>query len=239
MADRIVTWLSAGILAAGLSAAAIGGAGMAGADEEGGGNAAASAQSTVSPDNDPESAAENPDGTTDPVDEATDEIDEIDEIDETDEPVEGPADEQAVDDPEEVADEIETSDDATRTDRDNDGADEAQSAADTSAPPAVTDRQRDPVLAVTDEPREAEGAGSPHASEASAAPVVNTSTAASDASGDVQPSPASARLVTAVDDEQRAPRPSLLNVVGTFFWSLFDLAVKLIDFPPAVPREAR
>ncbi|KWX65489.1 hypothetical protein [Mycobacterium sp. NAZ190054] len=50
-----------------------------------------------------------------------------------------------------------------------------------------------------------------------------------------EPSPATARHVMTAPEASPAPTPSLLNVVGSFFWGLFDLAVKLVDFPPAVP----
>ncbi|MDG4668390.1 hypothetical protein [Mycobacterium sp. 236(2023)] len=32
-----------------------------------------------------------------------------------------------------------------------------------------------------------------------------------------------------------APRPTLLNVVGSFFWGAFDLLTKVVDGPPSVP----
>ncbi len=41
--------------------------------------------------------------------------------------------------------------------------------------------------------------------------------------------------MTAAQEVAPAPTPSLLNVVGSFFWGLFDMVTKLIDFPPAVP----
>ncbi len=84
----------------------------------------------------------------------------------------------------------------------------------------------------------AEAAGSSYTPDpvAEREPVTEASTAEAVTTFDAQPSPAAARLVmTAVQEAAPAPRPSLLNVVGSFFWGLFDLAVKLVDFPPAVP----
>ena len=83
-----------------------------------------------------------------------------------------------------------------------------------------------------------EDAGLPHTSDLAAErePVVEASTAETATTFDAPPSPAAARFVmTAAPQVAPAPRPSLLNVVGSFFWGLFDLAVKLVDFPPAVP----
>ena len=67
-------------------------------------------------------------------------------------------------------------------------------------------------------------------------PVIEASTAETATTFDAQPSPVAARLMmTAAQEAAPAPTPSLLNVVGSFFWGLFDMVTKLIDFPPAVP----
>ena len=55
MTDRILAWLSAGILAAGVSAATIAGAAMAAADDDAGANATTSSQSTASAENETKS----------------------------------------------------------------------------------------------------------------------------------------------------------------------------------------
>jgi len=154
------------------------------------------------------------------------------------EDAEEPADEQAVAVPEEVADEAETIGQATGSRREQDGAidaDEPDSAADVTDSPAAPEHAQSPVPGVTDEPQDAEDPGSSHTPEPAADPVVDARTAETVATSDAPPSPASARLAMMVEDEQRAPKPSLLNVVGTFFWGLFDLVTKSVDFPPAVP----
>ncbi len=65
--------------------------------------------------------------------------------------------------------------------------------------------------------------------------VSAASIADSVAASDKEPAPAAVRLPMTAADEDRVPEPSLLNVVGSFFWGLFDLVTKLVDVPPAVP----
>ncbi|MCV7154574.1 hypothetical protein [Mycolicibacterium pyrenivorans] len=238
MNDRILVWLSAGILAIGLSAVSIAGAGAAFADEDAGANATTSSQSPASTDDETESDAEKPGDRTESVDEATDETDATDADEEVEAPPEEPADEQAAADPEEVADEIEISDKEPGTGHEHDGAvdaDELDSTADTTDSSAAPEQAQNPVPDVIDETQDAGDAGASDTPEPAAEPVVDARTAETVATSDAQPSPASARLVMTVEDEQPAPRPSLLNVVGSFFWGMFDLVTKLIDFPPAVP----
>lgn len=48
--------------------------------------------------------------------------------------------------------------------------------------------------------------------------------------------PVETTLAFAAVEPAAAPtRPTLINIVGTFFWSLFDFASKLVDLPPVVP----
>jgi hypothetical protein len=48
--------------------------------------------------------------------------------------------------------------------------------------------------------------------------------------------PAETTLAFAAVEPAATPTgPTLLNIVGTFFWGLFDLVSKALDFPPTVP----
>lgn len=44
-----------------------------------------------------------------------------------------------------------------------------------------------------------------------------------------------AEALAPVQEAVATPRPSLLNVVGSFFWGAFDVLTKLVDVPPSVP----
>jgi hypothetical protein len=239
MADRILAWLSAGVLAAGLSAATIAGAAVAAADDDAGTNATTSSQSRESTDNETESDAGKPDASTDPGDEATDGT-------VTEEEAEEPADEEAVEEAangsEDDAEEVENAGDETESGPEHDGdsgADEPEATVDASDPPAAVDESPDLALdttpAVADPTQVAEDIGSVQTPDAAAEPVSEASTAETITTVDAQPSPAATKLVMTAAEEKRAPIPSLLNVVGSFFWGLFDLVTKLVDFPPSVP----
>jgi hypothetical protein len=253
-----LAWLSAGILAAGVSAATIAGAAMAAADDDPGANATTSSQSTASAENETKSDVRKPGASPHPVDRATgasvaeEEPDEPsdgkakepeDEADEladneladdslTDDEAEEPADEEA-----EELEEVETVVGETESGSEHDGAigvDEPEATPETSDLSAAADQANDTALAVTDKIQVTD-AGLAHTPDLAAErePVVEASTAETATTFDAQPSPA--RLVmTAVQEAAPVARPSLLNVVGSFFWGLFDLAVKLVDFPPAV-----
>jgi hypothetical protein len=102
---------------------------------------------------------------------------------------------------------------------------------------AVADEVHDTAPAVTDKTHVTEVAGLSHTPDSAAErePVLEARRAETVTTFDAQPSPAAARLVMAAAEEEKpAPTPSLLNVVGSFFWGLFDLATKLLDFPPVV-----
>ena len=256
MTDRILAWLSAGVLAAGVSAATIAGAAMAAADDDAGANATTSTQSTASTGNETESDADKPSARTDPVDRATDATVTDDEADEpadneaADDEAEEPADDEAPDDSltddeaeepaEEAAEEVETAVGETESGSEHDGAigvDEPEATPETSDLSAAADQAHDTALAVTDKIQVTD-AGLAHTPDLAAErePVVEASTAETATTFDAQPSPAAARLVmTAAPQVAPAPTPSLLNVVGSFFWGLFDMVTKLIDFPPVVP----
>lgn len=242
MADRFLVWLSASMLTAGLCASTLGAAGTAGADGEPGTNATTSAQASVPAGSETDSVANvlddgpNPDDmvtapTVDGPDEANDEADdeESDYLDEESEHLDGD------DEAEEGADEEIEAVAAAGTPAPTRRAAVATvvvpvvSAA-TGALPVVTDQ--DPA---DDTETKAVGeAGPTSAPESAAVPSEPAALAAGTPDPLVaQRSTETARvMVTAVEPQARAPLPSLLNVVGSFFWGLFDLATKLVDFPP-------
>ena len=49
---------------------------------------------------------------------------------------------------------------------------------------------------------------------------------------DTEPEPAIGRVVMSAVEEEPVPAPSLINVVGMFFWGLFDLFQVIEALPP-------
>ncbi|QZT62664.1 hypothetical protein [Mycolicibacterium austroafricanum] len=239
MTDRFSAWVGAGVLALGVSVATVAGAATAVADDGADASSTTSSESTASPVRErsgtdgPEASAEPPEDATDPSgteDETEPPVDE--EI--ADEPTVD--EDEPADDPEEVeesVDEVEANEESGPR---QDGADEvsAPTKVDAVTSPGVAD----PAAVVSDgtivADDAAESSPAPVPAEQggprSAANVPETVTTSVR-----EPSPAAVRLPMTATDEDRAPLPSLLNVVGSFLWGLFDLVTKLVDVPPAVP----
>ncbi|HET6735416.1 hypothetical protein [Mycobacterium sp.] len=251
MACRFVVWVSAGILTAGLSAALIAGAGVAAAETENGSDAggATSSEST-------NSTADEPNSTKD--DEAADPEPTDDAADDTGDPADGPD----VVDPAEPADDDDlpaTSDPTAPSDEPTElpedpvaqlPADETEKRVSNDHTTAGSEIDETVVngldeAAVTTEPdikeeqpvAEAkatqETTAEPETASVPEVPVVPTVTESVDsvvtALAFAAPEPAAAAAPAG---------PTLINVIGTLFFSVFDFVVKLVEGPPVIPPGA-
>ena len=264
MTHRTLQWVGAGVLATGLSTVTLIGVGVAAAaaDAGDGGAGTTSSQSTdgvtggagantasQSNSTDTEANSADEDGTeTKPADGTTDPQRAAgpDGHDATDED----ATEEQATDGEEAVEEEETTDYTTASagdDPETVGADHALTN-DTSDASAAKGQQRDSTPAVDTAGTETDTNGAETKTEKAVATAaasmgvdseVTSTTAAEEETPfafDNESAPGTVRLVmSAVEEEEPAPAPSLINVVGTFFWGLFDLFSTVISGPPAVP----
>jgi hypothetical protein len=241
MVDRFLVWLGTGIVTAGLSAAMLAGAGVAiatdGTSSEGGGASASSnsadskgdSGSTSQPsksdaakaDSDVEAdtkanddATTQPDVDTDPEDTDTDDATDPD-LDEE------PAEVEITDDADEVA-----SDDETTSSR-------SDSLATVDTEPA-TAKQTPAADEQTEEPDVSEAASV--AGDPAPTPAAESVEYAALVTFDTDWEPAADRVVmTALEVDEPAPAPTLINVVGSLFFGLFDMFAKMFAGPPSVP----
>ena len=231
MPYRITAWLSAGVLAAGVSTAALAGAAVAAADE---GADAGTPKSSQTASETPSRTSS--DATVTPRKERSGTVRTGPSPDPASEPADGPvSDDEAhppadSDDADDTGDTEVAGDDVASGDLDDDAVVDEQTEdvvderTEDLAEEAV-DRIQAPEAGSAEEQVPTADEPAPAADLAEAATTSETQTSTTT----VQPA------TTAVDDEKPVRLPSLLNVVGSFFWGLFDLVTKLVDVPPAVP----
>lgn len=239
-----MAWVSAGVLATGVAAAAISGAGYASADDDTGASETSSHAAADSPAESPAgpTAGSVPDDPTDPEG--------------TDAQADAPAEERAVVE-DAAAEDGDISDTEDETAEVTDGTASSHGSDAAGGDPGPTDRGDptdgpstdsegvDPTVAdaahdapVRDEVASEEMAGEvPSGSPGVTAnrgrhPEAPTGAAATE---DAVPSVNSAAVTMSSVQEVAAARPSLLNVVGSFFWGVFDLFSKLVDLSPTIP----
>lgn len=255
MHQRIVAWLSAGVLAAGVSATTFVGAAIAYANDDSGPNSTTSPSEPAGTDNETTPDAANPNATPDPRTNGTEAAVAEEEAEEKAEEaldIDGDVPEDLAENVpgEEPADELEPSDDETESRLEQertDGGEEQPEAKDTVASSAITDQTFDiadgTASGITDTiPMAEEDASRTLDAGIEPEPVPEASTLAT-ITRDAPPSPVAARLVmTAADIDEPTPAPSLINVVGSFFWGLLDffskLAIGPLVVPPGVPVTA-
>lgn len=231
MIDKLVVWLGAAILAAGVSAATVAGAGLAFADESASGDGASgtTSKSTDSTATEADSTVGNGEQPT--VDAEKDDEAPADEAPADEAPTEEPSDDEQPSDEEEVAEPpvdtsnesaAEKSSDPVVADTDEPASNDVEA----TEPEAVT-RDDEPVVGKEPEPT----------LEAAAPTFEPSATVEQKLPTLPEPEPETASfMLSAVEAEQEpAPAPTLINVIGTFFWGLFDMVAKVIDGPPAVP----
>lgn len=246
MTDRILAWLGAGLLAAGVSATTIAGAAMAAAEDDAGARATTS-QSPESTDKAASDASE-PEVSSDSGEAGTDETAAEGSDDARHEEPLDAIDDAAVEADVDVAD--------AGVDVDVDGAEDMETDADESSsgskhaygvsaeePEATADGSDSPdaagagtATAIADEDEATEDEPSLALDTATDGVSEPEATPADAVVFDAQPSTTAVRFaMTAAVHEEPAAVPSLINVVGSFFWGLFDLVSKLVDLPPVVP----
>lgn len=247
MIDRFLAWLGAGLLTAGVSAALIAGGGVAAAETESVSDAAGatSSESTNStgkkpdsedgskPDPKKDDTTDEPAGTADPsendTEPGTDDQRPADEVPEdsapTDEDTPTVSDTATNETPEKGSDHKGTGPTADAT---ADGLDKSATTLETTmdaaenAEDAVTDTQDSDVPPQTEATTTQAAQTGPVEAAVAAAEANQTSLDTPLASAAAEPAAASTG-------------PTLINIVGTFFWGLFDLVSKMLDFPPVVP----
>ena len=261
MVDRLLVWLGTGIVAASLSAATLAGAGVAiatdGASTEGGGaSASESSNSTDSKgDSGPTSqpseshaAKTDSDAATDTKgdDDATKQSkvqtdpENTDADDATDPDLdEEPAKVEITNEAETVgdADEVVTEDETTSS------RSESHATVDTEpvdTKPATAKKQTPAADEQTEEPDVSEATSVPEATSVAEGPgpmpAAEPVEHAALVTFDTDREPAADRVVmTAVEVDAPAPAPTLINVVGSLFFGLFDMLAKIVAGPPSVP----
>ena len=208
MGERVVAWLGAGVLAAGVCTAALAGAAVAAADEDSGATAGTSQSSAA-------------DGSGDAATpRAADRVS-----------AKPPTRSRSAD----TAPDADASDDAeagaVADTKRNNGSRANEDAGDEVTGDEVTGE-------VTAEDADEEPLTEQPAAAVDRDEVVTDPTAQRDtgvAASEWEYRLAAATLAVAAAAEQATPKPNLLNVVGSFFWGLFDAVTKIIDAPPAVP----
>lgn len=237
----MLTWMGAGVLAAGVCTASLTGAAVAAAEDDSGTGATESSQSSqtsgaaadttarASAKPPPRAAGADPDEKPASPEIAGDTTDDDTTDDDT-------ADNDAADG--------DTADDAADRDgKDDDSADpDADSRdpvldddtgiADSADPPAAA--QKTAVPAPEDAQPVAVGAVTPADSEAIPTAPASPADSVTQPASATEKTSTTAQLATPSADEP-VSRPSLLNVVGSFFWGLFDALTKFVDVPPALP----
>lgn len=224
MSDRVLQWVGAGVLTAGLSTAMLLGAGIAAADPESatGDGATSSSQS----DDEASSTAAQDDST-----EATQELDdEATDVSDEEPAVEEEAPDEGAEEPAEVDDTTDES--AADKSRDIDAV-----AVDTEEPVEPTEPEAEPeVLTRHDQPVVAEA---PEPEPEPVAPTFEPVAAVGEEQAPTETEPSTARFVmAAVEEEAARAMPTLINVVGTIAWSVFDFFAKILMGPPAVPARS-
>ncbi|BBY80046.1 hypothetical protein H7I53_00760 [Mycolicibacterium pulveris] len=241
MNDRLLRWVSAGVLTAGMSCVVLVGAGIAIAEPSSGTSPGPSASSQ----SEPEAAGDTGASADDAAEEAAGGVDP--------ENTDVTEDEDVVDDTEteDVTEEVATEDDAVAAETTDD---ETLSGSGHHAT-TDTDADTEPTSALAAVVNEVEA---PEQSEEPTQltepteptePTVETATADSKPSATTgavdqavrafepeQKSAVTQIAMVAPAAQQQAPaRPSLINIIGTLAWSVIDFMVKLIVGPPAVP----
>ncbi|SEH46052.1 hypothetical protein SAMN04489835_0052 [Mycolicibacterium rutilum] len=217
MAGRFLAWLSAGVLLAGVSAGTILGAGLAFADDDPSGDAGTS-QST-SPDTQQDSDVDNTDA--DPPAQEDEETEDVVEDDDEEVPAED------VDEP------------TSKPEDNDDEVDEpaaVESKSDTLVTRSVVATRAEPEPAPEPEPTPVKPEKIEEPDETVVAAPVEAVTVDAPFIDEVEPSPATARvMMTAAADVPAPARPSLINVIGTLAWSVADFFINLVVGPPVVP----
>jgi hypothetical protein len=239
MSDRILTWVGAGVLTAGVCASSLAGAAIAAAEDDPG--APATSESPPSSNTKSRSSANNTASSPGPADD-TSEAPAADDhgAEDAGSPVDGDDTTGSVDEFEVTSDEIETAgrtresqhSRATVAEHADDTVDATDSSGTAGGAPEETTSVADAgaTVVVTD----ASLPASPPAATSEQPDTVGSVSAGTVVAGDVRARDTAQLLPSAVSEE-RPPRPTLLNVVGSFAWGVFDLLTKLVDTPPAVP----
>jgi hypothetical protein len=245
MIDRLLLWLSAGVITAGVPLAMIAGAGVAVADDgtTSGSGTGSSSDSSNSTENKQDSDKQGPKPGKNGDKKQTPASDEpsakpTDDDEDTSTPAK---DQDATGEP--AAEPSSTDEDAAKKGSDHDAAESAthktSDPPDKPAAPAAdikkavdNDEAKNAVVVETkdaDVPAPTAEATVPPANKAG---PVDEAVAAAKA----KQTPVEATLAFAAVEPAATPTgPTLLNIVGTFFWGLFDLVSKALDFPPTVP----
>lgn len=244
MGDRFLVWLSAGIVTAGASMAMVAGAGLAVADDAStGSDKTSSSESSNSTgkkqDSDKDAPKQDPkkDDTKDEPETAepstgaaAKDIDGASAVDTDESPtVEVPSE------PSSTPDEPPAHE--AKKDNDHDAADPATHESGDRLDKSGTDSpksevQKDEATDTKDVDAKDADAPAQTVQAADSAGPVDEAVAAAKA----KQTPVEATLAFAAAEPVGAPaRPTLINVVGSFFWGLFDMFSKFISGPPAVP----
>lgn len=233
MGDRFLGWLSAGVFTVGVSMAMLSGAGLAVADDAStGSDKTSSSESSNSAgkkqgsDNDaPKQDPKNDDKKDQQPSEPDDNKTSTENHGKTDEV---PEDSTSTDDdtPKKGSDHDAAATPMASTQRDKSTSPEMKKAPADDAENPVADTKN------SDVPSHIEEASAQPPAQADETGPVDEAVAAAKA----KQTPVEATLAFAAVEPAAAPtRPTLLNIVGTFFWGLFDFASKLVDLPPVVP----
>ena len=241
MVDRFLVWMGTGIVTAGLSAAMWASAGVAtatdGASSAGGGASASESSNSTDGkgDSGPTSQPSESDAATTDSDAETDTKDgdatkqpEVDiDLGDTD------ADDATDPDLDEKRGEVEITGEAGEvvTDETTSSRFDSHATVDTEA---ATAKRTPAADERTEEPDVSEAASV--ARDPEPAPAAEPVEYAALVTFDTDWEPAAARVVmTAVALDEPAPAPTLINVVGSLFFGLFDMFAKIFAGPPSVP----
>lgn len=236
MADRFLVWVSAGILSIGVLAATIAGAAAAAAQDGAGSGTGTSISAETSNTTDTQTDSGTDDGATPDAPDVDADLSDADEPD-----PEAVADEEEAAEEEGAAEEEAEDESATDTSDESAADVDTESGTDDAAPVDIDESVRAPAAETErSEIKPAAGGEAEEPVETTAAdsePTLQAAAAEFEAATpfDEEPSLAAERLaMTAAEEESPAATPGLINVVGSFFWGLFDLVSKLVDLPPVV-----
>jgi pimeloyl-ACP methyl ester carboxylesterase len=239
MGDRFSVWLSVGIVTAGVSVAMLAGAGIAVADDSPTGSDKTSSSSESS-----NSVGNKQDSDRDAPKQGPKKDDEKDTSETGQQPSESEGDETSTEDQgttdEGHKDPAPAEEGTPKKGRDHDAAtpktsdQRAKSTATDEVKKAVAEDAGNPVADTNDSdaPAQTEEVAAHPPVEADETGPVDEAVAATKAK---QTPVATALAFTAAEPVAAPARPTLINVVGSFFWGLFDMFSKAISGPPAVP----
>ncbi|MCT7658246.1 hypothetical protein [Mycobacterium deserti] len=246
MNDRFLQWVGAGVLTAGLSTAMLVGATIAAAETESGadGGVSSSQSDASGATRDTDSRADQgSEGSQDSVGNdaaADDAVAEENPKQAGEDAEQEPEEEEIAQEPKEEDDEVPSGGDVTP---ESSADTKDSSAADKVGDPAPVDEVGGPVTPDADDPvtqpdgtTVVEDSDQPAVEPVSAdvvAPVVAEPEAP--APSETEPQTASF-MMSAVEADDPAPaQPTLLNIIGSLFFGIFDMVAALFEGPPAVP----